>query len=360
MAETTIQSSSYQKLVRDITAIYESAQAEVRKTLNTVLTQAYWDIGRRIVEEEQAHALRAEYGTFLLQQLSEELTQQFGKGFSPSNLKGMRRFYLAYKKDRPSVLFSWSLYNLLSSVHEEANRIHLEKQITKNNWDTRDLREAIKKLKITEDSQQKSKTKKELLPIFQDSEIPTLTVTRGILHAASIHEVLIKKKTYTRALVDCGFTILRDITFRGRTDFKKNTIIHTIKRSKSYTAFPSNEARRGQYTYIAQVQRIIDGDTLLVKIDCGFETHTIQRLRLRDIDAPEIDTDQGKEAQRFVQKQLRNIPFIIIRTYRPDKYDRYLADVFYLPDATDPHHVCKEGIFLNQELLDNRLATILD
>ena len=83
-----------------------------------------------------------------------------------------------------------------------------------------------------------------------------------------------------------------------------------------------------------------------------------QKLRLRGIDCPELSTAEGQRAKRFVQERLKGLDFIIIKTYkdRVDKYDRYLVDLFYSRDEKDPQKILKEGIFLNQELLDKGLA----
>ena len=83
-----------------------------------------------------------------------------------------------------------------------------------------------------------------------------------------------------------------------------------------------------------------------------------QKLRLRGIDCPELDTEEGRRAKRFVESRLKGCDFIVVKTYkdRTDRFDRYLADVFYLPGAGDPSLVAREGTYLNQELLNEHLA----
>lgn len=112
------------------------------------------------------------------------------------------------------------------------------------------------------------------------------------------------------------------------------------------------------FTTKAYVDKIIDGDTLLVSFDFNLDVSISQKLRLRGIDCPEMDTEEGKRAKRFVESRLKPCEFIIVKTYkdRSDKFDRYLADVFYQTGASDPLLVAREGKFLNQELLDERLA----
>ena len=79
-------------------------------------------------------------------------------------------------------------------------------------------------------------------------------------------------------------------------------------------------------------------------------------MRLRGIDAPELPTAAGKEAKTFVEEALCGLLFVAVTTTKPDKYDRYLADIFYLVNEKDPNVVIREGIFLNRELLKAGLA----
>jgi endonuclease YncB( thermonuclease family) len=112
------------------------------------------------------------------------------------------------------------------------------------------------------------------------------------------------------------------------------------------------------FTYKARAGKIIDGDTLYAVMDLRSGIVIEQKLRLRGINCREIDTPEGKRARRFVLERLKDQEWIIVKTYKDtaDKYDRYLADIFYLPGERDPQTITLEGRFLNQELLDSRLA----
>ena len=116
------------------------------------------------------------------------------------------------------------------------------------------------------------------------------------------------------------------------------------------------QTRASRHTYPAKVESVIDGDTLWVIVDCGDGILTRQKLRLHLIDAPERRTPEGDKATRFVKRVLRKNPDIVICTHHYDKYARYLADVFYLPDSTNPKATYAQGIYLNQQLLDKGLA----
>jgi len=101
---------------------------------------------------------------------------------------------------------------------------------------------------------------------------------------------------------------------------------------------------------------VIDGDTVWVIVDCGDGILTRQKLRLHLIDSPERGTPEGDKATRFVKRVLKKSSDIVICTHHYDKYARYLADVFYLPDVNDSQAIYAQGIYLNQQLLDKGLA----
>ena len=73
---------------------------------------------------------------------------------------------------------------------------------------------------------------------------------------------------------------------------------------------------------------MIDGDTFWVVLDTGMRAFSRQKLRLRGIDCPELDTPEGRAAKKFVESLLRDAPELTVLTRKNDKYDRYEADVF--------------------------------
>ena len=125
-------------------------------------------------------------------------------------------------------------------------------------------------------------------------------------------------------------------------------------------ALPTNKAPSAvavpSYTYPALVERVIDGDTIWVIIDAGFKIKLREKLRFRGINTPEPPTSEGERAKRFVARRLPQGASIVVFTDRSDKYDRYVADIFYLPNVTNYDRILHKGTFLNQELLDKGLA----
>ena len=78
------------QFIQEIKTLLHSARNKAYQSINEIMTKTYFEIGRRIVEEEQKGKSRADYGKELLKNLSNELTKEFGKGFSVANLKNMR------------------------------------------------------------------------------------------------------------------------------------------------------------------------------------------------------------------------------------------------------------------------------
>jgi len=98
MTQRTIQKwGDYDRLIGGISKVLETARRASARSVNAIMTAAYWEIGRRIVEFEQAGKPRADYGEELLKRLSRDLTLRYGRGFAKSNLYQMRSFYMTYQ-----------------------------------------------------------------------------------------------------------------------------------------------------------------------------------------------------------------------------------------------------------------------
>ena len=83
-------------LYERVAAILDDARARVARTVNTAMVQAYWSVGREIVEIEQQGRERAGYGEAVIERLAARLSRRFGKGFSVPNLRNMRQFFLTF------------------------------------------------------------------------------------------------------------------------------------------------------------------------------------------------------------------------------------------------------------------------
>lgn len=105
----------------DVRGILADARRAAYTAVNSAMVAAYWQIGRRIVEEEQGGAAKATYGDRLLPELSRALTAEFGKGFSYANLRNFRQFYLTYPD--PEIC-----YTLCSKLTWSHNRLIMREE----------------------------------------------------------------------------------------------------------------------------------------------------------------------------------------------------------------------------------------
>lgn len=139
--------SSFDSFYGRVREILESARSNAYRAVNFVMVQAYWEIGRTIVEEEQKGDSRADYGIGLLISLSNRLTVDYGKGFDESNLRNMRIFYMRFpKRDALRHELSWTHYRILMRVEKESAREFYLHECVEGNWSTRQLERQINSL----------------------------------------------------------------------------------------------------------------------------------------------------------------------------------------------------------------------
>lgn len=129
--------------INEIKKILKNARQKAYTAVNSAMVEAYWEIGRRIVEEEQNGKERAEYGKEILQNLSKELTEEFGKGYSYRTLREIRQFYLMFsdfeKWRTVSAKLTWSHFQKVLRVSDEKARIFYLTEAAENMWSVRAL-----------------------------------------------------------------------------------------------------------------------------------------------------------------------------------------------------------------------------
>lgn len=147
-----------QKFLQDISELLINARKQAKTAVNLSMVYAYYEIGHRIYEEEQQGKERAAYGKYLLKELSDHLSKKFGKGFSITNLKQMRQFYLTYRDDQISqkvsdqfknlpvvssgrkFFLSWSHYLKLMRISNIEERHFYEIEAAKNGWSLSEMK----------------------------------------------------------------------------------------------------------------------------------------------------------------------------------------------------------------------------
>ncbi|MEO8772007.1 MAG: PDDEXK nuclease domain-containing protein [Ferruginibacter sp.] len=132
--------SDYQMLIDKISVSYSHGQRVAIQSVNVQLLETYWQIGQYIIEFEQKGNVRAKYGKALISNLAKDLSRMHGKGFSISNVKRFRQFYLAYPIGATlSHQLSWSHVVEILKIDDPLERNFYEKQTQKEKWTVREL-----------------------------------------------------------------------------------------------------------------------------------------------------------------------------------------------------------------------------
>jgi predicted nuclease of restriction endonuclease-like (RecB) superfamily len=137
-------SKSKDDFYNQIKTILQSARDRAYAQVNFIMVEAYWLIGKQIVEEEQKGKERANYGAYLIEELSKNLTLDFGKGFGKRNIYNMKKFYLTFPKMQTlSAQLTWSHYVLLLRVENPKAREYYMQECVKSSWSVRALERQI-------------------------------------------------------------------------------------------------------------------------------------------------------------------------------------------------------------------------
>ena len=119
----------------DIKQILQQARSKAHFAVNSAMVEAYWLIGKRIVEEEQNGKKRAAYGKGILKNLAKSLSSEFGKGLDERELRRIRQFYICFPiRDTVRPELSWSHYRLLISVSDENARSYYVNEAAEQHW----------------------------------------------------------------------------------------------------------------------------------------------------------------------------------------------------------------------------------
>lgn len=349
-----VPTTTYSQLVKTIAATIQSGRVAIQKAQ----AETYWNVGKYISDYVLNGADRAEYGEHIFEHLSEDLKLDI------KTLRQTVRFSREFSIQDARPELTWTQFRTLLALPDPETRKRLFNETVTKKLTTRQLQDEVKR-------------RKTLLRIPSEGPIPRLKVLRGSLYTYKIIEMkFLNKDDKDNKFVDMGFDISRKFPPLQLAKFKDGDLIETVKTDEDYKIKSSDRSAKDLYTFKALIERIVDGDTALVSVDCGFGLWKRQYLRFRGINCPELSTAPGQAVKRFIEARIKPNDFVIIKTHKDDKYGRYLVDVWYAPtsviarsEATrqslkdqpqwpEPK-VAAEGIYLNQELLDNRLAVVM-
>jgi len=274
--ELTTDIASIDNIYQRIAKYLQTVQYTILQTINTEMVLVYCKIGKEIIEHEQYGESRAAYGEELIRKLSEKLTKEFGKGYSVSNLRNMRQFYLSYQDEihqTPSgeLLFipkvSWSKYCLLMQVKNREARAFYEQEALNNKWSVRELDRQIGSLLY--ERLAKSKDKQGLMNLSikgQEIEKPEDAIKDPIIleflnipeaHQmveSKLEEALITNLQHFLLELGKGFAFVarqKRITLDGNNFYADLVFYHTILKCYIITDIKTHKLNHGD---LGQIQ----------------------------------------------------------------------------------------------------------
>lgn len=301
---------------------------------------SYWrtgDLINRHLRRAYPGKKDAEYGRQVVLRLSRDL--EIGEKV----LYRTMRFAESFPNFSARRNLRWTHYRELIAVSDDKQRFELARRAEEGDWTTGRLIEKIKTEAREEDGKSKGRT-------FPPGDRALLQPRKGVPYTYRLARPEKIHPGKAGLKIDLGFSSRKDAAMKGAEGLRAGEIVvsewvegdtYRLKRA-------SGKIEADLFTYYAFIERAVDGDTVIAEVDLGFGCSTRQYLRLRGIDAPELDTPAGKRAKKFVESELAGVPYVTISSTRSDKYDRYLADIFYSSGSGEK--------FLTNELLKAALA----
>lgn len=329
---------TYNTLKTTVLSILEEGRELARQAVGRQKVDSYWQVGREIDAHLVATGRGSAYGDQIIAQLAEDT------GFQARRIYKILQFYRCFEIVPTSALLGWSHYAELLPLPDE-QRAFYESEAGKRGWSVRELRAQIKAGTFDEVKRQSEK-----------GEQQAICPARGELYTYRVLEVGAES-----VIVDLGFGVEREIG--GRYDFDVREVVRSemvegLVRLSPFDCAQDDRSspaygKKKLYTYKATVERVVDGDTIRVRVDLGFNTWIRHTLRLRGIDTPELPSPEGERAKAYVKRVLGGVSFIVVRTFGRGRYGRYVADVFL---GKDERRVVGEGRYLNRALVERGMA----
>ncbi len=166
----TMDTASYEKLISHIGEALQHGRQSAVSAINQAMVRTNWEIGKYIVEYEQAGNEKAEYGSDTLNRLARDLTTCYGNGFSRSNISRMRQLFLAYPKCATlSHKLSWSHYVELLKIEDQQERSFYLRECEQENWSVRELKRQMNSMLFQRLAL--SKNKEEVMRLAKEGQI---------------------------------------------------------------------------------------------------------------------------------------------------------------------------------------------
>ena len=336
---------NYDDLRAGIDEIIASGKDLSSEARGRQLASRNWEIGDAICVHLDATEGKAAYGEGLVTRLASDVN------LNKSTIYKIIRFRRFKSKVARSPLLTWSHYLEIIPLKTRKQREFYERAAAREGWSAADLRTRIRD-DLYRDAQQGGASEGE-----QDEPTPSLRPRKGQLYTYRLIRALPGQTDEGDYIVDLGFHGHWPERIVGIDRPRAGMIVTSSKQRSSFRFAANRDRGRKLYTVRALVERVVDGDTIDVRIALGFQRWQSGRLRLRGIDTPELNTAAGRRARDFVDHALRSLPCVVISSSGEDLYGRYLSDLFYLPGCADPATILADGHFLNNQLLQAGLAS---
>ncbi len=306
---------TYKNYFELLQAIHEVQQADRPMTKKGLVIEA-WTMGKLIENHVTEHKLWSDYSAEINPRLAKDLST------TAHEVAQRRRFARLYPEAIPSYDLSWAHYTEAFDLKDAEQRAALFEQCEKEKCSVTKLREELKKIPRKETNTTHSAMLPQMFHLY-----PVAKEKQG--------------ENKDKLVLQLGFS--DDYTFPGLEAFKEGDILSCPPETACVLAPAAKTS--DLFVYPAEAVQIIDGDTMDVAVNLGFGIMTTRRLRLRGIDAAELNTRKGVAAKTFVFDEITKAGGrIILKVGALDKYDRYLADIWV------------NGQYLNQALVDQGFA----
>jgi len=347
---------TYPQLVQVIRKTIREGKLRAQDAVEREKVRTSWEIGKHILDHVLLNQSRAGYGQQVVEKLSKDL------GISRTELGYMVEFAKTYPISRPVGKLSWAHYQKLLAINDDKVRSIVAAEAEKKNWSRKQLVGEIKKIKSS------GKTVPVKIP-----SAPTLgkVGVYCIVLWGKRQETGDKEKP-KKLQIDLGFRSYLDLPDNVAVRLKENDMIEFDPKVLSLNPRPlslksDQFSEADLYTYEAQIEDVVDGDTVWAYIHLGFGVWQHHRLRLRATNAAEIESKEGEQAKRVLEKILKfRVPSLesrrkpkqkvlnsqsetqnsklVIKTTKTDQYGRYLVDI-YLNNVHIDAQLLKSGLF---------------
>lgn len=320
MSKLSVNEDGFYSRILDL---LKSARKTVVQSVNKTIVDTYFEIGRLIVEEEQNGKSKAEYGQKLIRELSQKLTTEFGKGFSTTNLKQMRTFYLTYSKGQTvsdELRLSWSHYLMLMRIDNVEERMFYEIETAENSWSLRELQRQFdtslyERLALSRNKNEVKKLSEKGLTIekAQDSlKDPYVLEFLGLPEETKYSETELEQKLIDKLehfLLELG----KGYAFVGRqvrfTFDDKHFRVDLVFYNRLLQCFVLIDLKIGEITHqdLGQMQMYVNYYDRFVKLDTENKTIGIILCKKKNDTLVEITLPENND-QIFASKYLTVLP----------------------------------------------------